>query len=275
MAQTRTAWTMTRQGKRLFLLLVASQAAHSVEEIVGALYDVFAPARFVSSLVSDDLRLGFLVVNGAIVLFGLWCFWWPVRGGWASARGLAWLWAAVELANGLGHGMLALARKGYFPGVATAPLLVVVALWLAIVLAGRRSRSADGPVARALLVLLGSALLLGGCGEERSLVVTATAYNSVPSQTSGNPTVAAWGDELRPGMRVIAVSPDLLELGLSRGTRVEIEGLPGTFEVLDKTSSRLRNTIDIYMGKDVRRAQQWGRRTVRITWPVDGESGGE
>lgn len=105
-----------------------------------------------------------------------------------------------------------------------------------------------------------------GCRERHSLEVTATAYNSVPSQTDDRPTRAAWGDELEPGMKAIAVSPDLLEHGLTRGTRVRIEGLPGAYEVLDKTHSRFRRRIDVYMGTDVERAREWGRREVRITW---------
>jgi len=258
---------MSRRGQLVFLLLVALQAAHSVEEYVGALYEVFVPARLVSSLVSDDLPVGFLVVNGAFVLFGLWCYWGPVRQGWASARGLAWLWVVVELGNGLGHGLLALGRGGYFPGLLTAPALFAVAVWLALALTGGAGGSGGSSVSLALL-LTAVALVLVACRGQQTLVVTATAYNSVPSQTSGNPTEAAWGDELRSGMQAIAVSPDLLELGLTRGTVVEIEGLPGTFEVLDKTSSRLERTIDIYMGQDVERAREWGRKEVRITWPA-------
>ncbi|HVN39144.1 MAG TPA: hypothetical protein VMW19_13335, partial [Myxococcota bacterium] len=34
-----------------------------------------------------------------------------------------------------------------------------------------------------------------------TLVVTATAYNSLPEQTSQDPNTAAWGDELKPGMK--------------------------------------------------------------------------
>jgi hypothetical protein len=59
-----------------FLALVLAQAAHSTEEYVGRLYEVFAPARFVSGLISPDLEHGFLIFNAAIVLFGFWCFLW-------------------------------------------------------------------------------------------------------------------------------------------------------------------------------------------------------
>ena len=101
---------------------------------------------------------------------------------------------------------------------------------------------------------------------ERTLVVTATAYNSLPGQTSGDPAVAAWGDRLEPGMQVIAVSRDLVEMGLDRGTVVRIDGLPGRYRVLDKTAARWTRRIDIYMGVDREAALAWGKREVRIRW---------
>ena len=105
--------------------------------------------------------------------------------------------------------------------------------------------------------------------QDQVLVVHATAYNSVASQTDGDPNIGAWGDELRPGMRAIAVSRDLLELGLTRGARVQIDGLSGEYRVLDKMAKRWRRKIDIYMGEDVRAARNWGVREVRIRWVPD------
>jgi 3D (Asp-Asp-Asp) domain-containing protein len=116
----------------------------------------------------------------------------------------------------------------------------------------------------ALAVFASACATLGSPG--RPLVVTATAYNSLPAQTDSQPDIGAWGDRLRPGTRAVAVSPDLLSLGLVRGTRVRIEGLRGEFAVLDKTASRWRKRIDIFMGKDRRAALNWGKRTVRIHW---------
>lgn len=100
--------------------------------------------------------------------------------------------------------------------------------------------------------------------EPLSLEVEATAYNSVEAQTNENPNEGAWGDEIRPGMKVVAVSPDLLEAGLTRGTELQIEGLDGQWTVLDRTASRHRNRIDIYMGLNVERAKEWGIREVTI-----------
>ena len=68
---TRFDWT--------FLGLVTAQGAHSVEEYFGRLYSVFAPARFVSGLISQDLQRGFVIFNVALVTFGLWCFFWAWR----------------------------------------------------------------------------------------------------------------------------------------------------------------------------------------------------
>lgn len=121
-----------------------------------------------------------------------------------------------------------------------------------------------------VLSLLLTALSSPAWAAERALVVTATAYNSLPGQTEGDPTLAAWGDRLEPGMRAIAVSHDLIDLGLRRGARVRIEGLPGEFVVLDKMASRWRRKIDVYMGVDREAAIAWGIRKVRIRWGATG-----
>ncbi|OBU47137.1 hypothetical protein AYY26_12545 [Photobacterium phosphoreum] len=99
----------------------------------------------------------------------------------------------------------------------------------------------------------------------KKLNVTATAYNSVSAQTDSTPNIAAWGDRLKPGMKAIAVSRDLLKMGLKRGSKVKISGLPGEYVVLDKMHHRWSRKIDIYMGKNVRAAKNWGKRRVTIT----------
>jgi hypothetical protein len=121
---------MDRSGW-IFLALVAAQTAHSVEEYLGRLWEVFAPARAVTGLVSSDLERGFLIVNVGLVAFGFWCVLWPVRRGWRVAVPLAWLWVGLELVNGIGHPLWSLRQLRYTPGVATAPVLLVLALLLA------------------------------------------------------------------------------------------------------------------------------------------------
>ena len=104
------------------------------------------------------------------------------------------------------------------------------------------------------------------------LEVTATAYNSFGYQTSGNPNITAWGDTLVPGMKSIAVSRDLITKGMKYGTMVRIDTFPDTFYINDKMHRRWRNRIDIYMGKDIKRAREWGRKKVQIEFAVLKES---
>ena len=134
---------MDRYSRSLFLALIAAQAAHSVEEYVFRLYDVLAPARYVSGLIGIDRAIGFVVVNATLVAVGLAC-WVLIRAQHRWGPGLAWFWVLLETANGLAHIGLAAVAGGYFPGIATAPLLLAVASWLAYRLA------ADHPNASAV-----------------------------------------------------------------------------------------------------------------------------
>jgi len=119
-----------------------------------------------------------------------------------------------------------------------------------------------------------------GCNENKKidpyvwipLEVTATAYNSFGYQTSGDPNITAWGDTLVPGMKSIAVSRDLIAKGLKHGTMVRIDTFPDTFYINDKMHRRWKNRIDIYMGKDVKLAREWGRKKVKIEFAVLRES---
>lgn len=128
-------------------------------------------------------------------------------------------------------------------------------------------------------------LILIGCSQKKEPVeppakykwygheVTASAYNSVFWQTDSiNPSVAAWGDTLKPGMKSIAVSRDLIKMGLTHNTMVKIDTFPDTFYVKDKMHYRWRNRIDIYMGKDVKKAREWGRKKLIICYAVSIDS---
>jgi len=102
----------------------------------------------------------------------------------------------------------------------------------------------------------------------KPLKVTATAYNSLAYQTNDNPHITAFGDSLKPGLKYIAVSRNLLALGLDYNTPVKIEGLEGVYIVKDKMHHRWTNKIDIYMGTDVKAAKEWGRKKVTIQYGV-------
>lgn len=100
----------------------------------------------------------------------------------------------------------------------------------------------------------------------RTAQVTATAYTLSAAETGSGPRgLTAFGDQLKPGMKAIAVSHDLLARGLTHGTAVKIHGLPGRYIVRDRMPRRWRNKIDIYMPKRSD-ALQWGRREVTISW---------
>jgi len=102
--------------------------------------------------------------------------------------------------------------------------------------------------------------------KEFELIVTATAYTSHKSQTDKTPFLAAWNNRLKPSVKSIAVSRDLLDRGLTNGTYVTIDGLHGRYKVLDKMNKRWKKKIDIYMGTNIKKARRWGKRKVTIRW---------
>lgn len=113
-----------------------------------------------------------------------------------------------------------------------------------------------------------SIFLFAGCKRPkiRTMEVKASAYNSVKSQTSNEPNITAWGDTLKPGMKAIAISRDLLDSGLYHNLEVNIEGLEGTYVVLDLMNRRWTKKIDLYMGTDIEKAEEWGNQKVTISW---------
>jgi len=112
----------------------------------------------------------------------------------------------------------------------------------------------------------GRSKLIRGFGKHK-LRVTATAYSSHRGQTDKTPFLAAWNNHIHPGMKIIAVSRDLLtKYRLRNGSKVRIGGLSGTYRVRDKMNRRYRRRIDIYMGTNRRRALRWGRRSVILYW---------
>ena len=117
--------------KGVFGALVVAQAAHSIEEYFGRLWESFPPARFLTGLISSDHESGFLAINVGLLAFGAWCFLWPIRRNWPSASVFAWLWVFVEVINGIGHPAWSLREGGYTPGVLTAPILLVLSIYLA------------------------------------------------------------------------------------------------------------------------------------------------
>ena len=132
---------------------------------------------------------------------------------------------------------------------------------------------------KSIFLLLLLSILFTGCvhdtptpkpkkheAKKNILVVTATAYTSCRRETDRTPYLAAWNNRLKPSVKSIAVSRDLLKLGLTNGTKVKISGLKGHYVVLDKMNKRWKKKIDIYMGCNLKKAKRWGKRKVTIIW---------
>ncbi|WP_276392078.1 hypothetical protein [Eudoraea chungangensis] len=124
------------------------------------------------------------------------------------------------------------------------------------------------------LFFLSFVLLMSSCknGSEnnkeewKAIEVTATAYNSVKSQTSNTPEIGAWGDSLLPEMKCIAVSRDLLNMGIKHNSRVKISGLQGIYLVKDKMNKKWKKKIDIFMGTNIQKAKEWGSQKVILQY---------
>jgi hypothetical protein len=130
--------------KVAFGALVVAQTAHSFEEYVGRLWESFPPATLLTGLVSADREFAFILLNCTLVAFGFWCLLWPVRRDWRSATSVVWFWVILEMINGVGHPAWSLRQGGYTPGLFTAPVLFVLALYL-----GSELRRVPRPVSRA------------------------------------------------------------------------------------------------------------------------------
>ncbi|WP_342153924.1 3D domain-containing protein [Joostella sp. CR20] len=104
------------------------------------------------------------------------------------------------------------------------------------------------------------------------LQVKASAYNSLENQTVGNPSIGAWGDSLQPGMKAIAISRDLLKLGITQNTPIKIEGFDGIYFVKDKMNARFHKKIDIYMGIELQKARKFGVKHLKIWYGLPNTS---
>jgi predicted anti-sigma-YlaC factor YlaD len=103
-------------GRHLYPGLVFAQFLHSLEDYVAGFHDAYplyslAPEFFVT------LHLALLLLLAALIP--------SVGHGRRWALGVAKFWAVVEILNGAGHIMIALIEWSYYPGVWTAPLLLV------------------------------------------------------------------------------------------------------------------------------------------------------
>ncbi len=116
------------------LFIAIGQTLHSIEEYVFELWEVFDVARFLSGLFSSNLEVGFLVINSSIVLLAYWSYLLPVRKEWKGVMAVYCFWIVLELGNSIGHIMFSINAGGYFPGIYTAPILLLASLYTAAAL---------------------------------------------------------------------------------------------------------------------------------------------
>jgi 3D (Asp-Asp-Asp) domain-containing protein len=104
--------------------------------------------------------------------------------------------------------------------------------------------------------------------QHKTLRVKAMAYTScsVGKKHAKRTVRGAWGDTLSPGIKAVAVSRDLLDMGLDHGDVISIEGLSGQYKVLDVMHGRHNKSIDIFYGDDQCGALSWGKRSLNISW---------
>ncbi len=103
-------------GRHLYPALVFAQFLHAFEDYVADYHERFplfslAPEFFVSLHVALFLLLAAMIPS--------------VAHGRRWALKLAKFWAVVQVVSGVGHLMIALIEWQYYPGMWTAPLLVV------------------------------------------------------------------------------------------------------------------------------------------------------
>ena len=122
---------MERKTTNIFLILVLLQGTHSIEEYVGHIWEVFAPARYLTGLISNNHELAFMVINIGFIVFGIFCWLFIKSKNSAMSAIIIWFWIIIELINGFGHILNAIFHREYTPGLITAPLILITALFLA------------------------------------------------------------------------------------------------------------------------------------------------
>jgi Protein of unknown function with HXXEE motif len=121
---------MNKQIRITFLLIALVQGLHSIEEYAGRLWDVYPPATFICGLVSPNLKNGFIIINVGLFIV-LMLIWLATFSKNYSVTPLLWFWTIMETVNGIGHSVWSITERSYTPGLATAPILLILALNMA------------------------------------------------------------------------------------------------------------------------------------------------
>jgi uncharacterized protein with HXXEE motif len=122
---------MHRIVRTNFLLITLAQGVHSIEEYMGKLWENFPPAKFISGLVSSDLKTGFIIIDISLFVL-LMSIWFASR--YFSTGAIMLFWSVMELINSIGHFVWSIMQASYEPGLLTAPVLFFLAIRMIILL---------------------------------------------------------------------------------------------------------------------------------------------
>ncbi len=108
-----------------------------------------------------------------------------------------------------------------------------------------------------ILVLTMNVLALISLSCHGQIIVTATVYNAVASQTDSDPLITASMKEIDPNkpQRWIAVSRDLERLGISMGDTICVDNageMNGQWVVEDRMNRRWRRRIDFLVHDSIK-----------------------
>lgn len=105
---------------RLFLIGLVLQCSHFTEEFATRFQDRF-PAILGLPAWSDNFFVAFNLVWLSVWILSVV----GLQRGYSFALFPAWFFAIAAIANGIAHPLLAVAARGYFPGLVTSPILGV------------------------------------------------------------------------------------------------------------------------------------------------------
>ena len=125
---------MNRKIRQGFLVLIAVQTLHSVEEFIFKFYEVFPPMRLLYRDAPSLAGPAFIIANVVLVMVGLICLLRWVRPARRGARVVVWAWVGGEAFNVIAHCAWAIHVRGYNPGMMTVFWFVPVVAYLSYLL---------------------------------------------------------------------------------------------------------------------------------------------
>ncbi|MGD8601868.1 MAG: HXXEE domain-containing protein [Gemmatimonadota bacterium] len=117
------------RASAVLAVAIVAQCLHFAEEAVTGFPDRLGDLLGLPAMPGSF----FLAFN--LMWIGLWIASIPaIRAGWTPGFFAAWFLAIAGTLNGIAHPLMALAGRGYFPGLLTSPLVAGVSIWLWVTL---------------------------------------------------------------------------------------------------------------------------------------------